>query len=334
MAKHKPDLISKAKKPTQPALATRKVVEPAFARHETFAPRYGWLKKGFESISIDPLLFNRDNAALELGVGKNMARAIRYWAIACGVLAEGAGPSKRTSKGLEATRFGRRLLGEGGWDPFLEDLGSLWLLHWRLLRVDGIATAWHFAFNEFSQAEFTVDDLANALESVARRRFPTSRVAVSSLRKDASCIVQMYVGTRIRHDAGEESIRSPFTQLELIGEGSTARQFAFRNGEKPGLTAELVAALSVDFLMSRGKARSIPFAMLLRGAGSPGLALRLTEGSLYGYLETAVQRFDSLRLSDTAGVIQLSVTSPPEQMRLKLLDAHYSGVPLVSVASA
>lgn len=48
-----------------------------FARHETFHPRFGWLKKGFDRAAIDSEVFLRPDAPVRLGVGKNMVRAIR-----------------------------------------------------------------------------------------------------------------------------------------------------------------------------------------------------------------------------------------------------------------
>ena len=56
--------------------------EGFFARHETFCPRYGWLKKGFDAIKKYPDIFTRDDAIEILGVGKNMVRAIRFWCVA------------------------------------------------------------------------------------------------------------------------------------------------------------------------------------------------------------------------------------------------------------
>jgi hypothetical protein len=53
-------------------------VEPIFARHETFHPRFGWLKKGFDLVKKDPNIFQKDDAPVQLGVGKNMVRSIRF----------------------------------------------------------------------------------------------------------------------------------------------------------------------------------------------------------------------------------------------------------------
>src|SRR6266404_1206 len=101
----------------------------SFSGHETFVLRYGWLKKGFDAAQKDPAVFNAEDGVVHLGVGKNMVRSIRHWALACGVLRE-----EPKSRGLRliATEFGKFLFGRGGRDPYLEDTNSLWLIHWHL----------------------------------------------------------------------------------------------------------------------------------------------------------------------------------------------------------
>ena len=59
-----------------------------FSGHETFVLRYGWLKKAYDAVLDDPGIFTRDDAVVTLGVGKNMVRSIRHWALACEVLRE------------------------------------------------------------------------------------------------------------------------------------------------------------------------------------------------------------------------------------------------------
>jgi hypothetical protein len=54
-----------------------------FSGHETFACRYSWLPKAARVVDEDALIFasERENEAMvRLGVGKNMVRAIRFWA--------------------------------------------------------------------------------------------------------------------------------------------------------------------------------------------------------------------------------------------------------------
>ncbi len=55
--------------------------------HEKFSLRYPWLPRAVETIKKDPVLFLYDNDAMvEMGVGKNMVKSIRYWTMACDVV--------------------------------------------------------------------------------------------------------------------------------------------------------------------------------------------------------------------------------------------------------
>ena len=46
-------------------------IHPIFSRHETFHPRFGWLKKGFDKAHEDNAIFSKESAPVVLGVGKN-----------------------------------------------------------------------------------------------------------------------------------------------------------------------------------------------------------------------------------------------------------------------
>ena len=94
----------------------------SFAGHQTFAFRYFWLKKGVDLVCIDSEAFQRDDTVVRLGVGKNMVQSIRHWCLATRVLEE---ELKTRSRSLRPTDFGRRLLNNEGWDPFLEDDATL-----------------------------------------------------------------------------------------------------------------------------------------------------------------------------------------------------------------
>lgn len=58
----------------------------SFGRHETFALRYAWLTKGFQAFEKNNSIFSSDEATIELGVGKNMVNAIKYWLRASSML--------------------------------------------------------------------------------------------------------------------------------------------------------------------------------------------------------------------------------------------------------
>lgn len=63
-------------------------IRPTFGGHEKFVFRHGWLKKRVDAVRKEPLVFTRDEALAELGVGKNMVRSIRHWCLATGLVEE------------------------------------------------------------------------------------------------------------------------------------------------------------------------------------------------------------------------------------------------------
>jgi hypothetical protein len=298
-------------------------VPPAFARHDTFHPRHGWLKKAYDLVDELPDLFTREDAAHQLGVGKNMVRAIRHWSFAFGILEPGTDEHRHPVS--RATDLGRNLLDEPtGWDPYLEDPASLWLLHWQLVGRPEWATGWTYTFFRFGRADFTIRDLARAFGTYVEKEYAGARYAPSSYEKDASCLVRMYAlptGVRL----GEESIQCPFAELGLLRPGAEPGTFAFAVGPKPSLPDEMIAAASAEFLLKRaGGARTIALHRLLHDAGSPGLAFRLSESALYGALEAVAERDPGLAVIESAGVIQLAITDHPNEVATRLWASHFA----------
>lgn len=299
-------------------------VVPAFARHETFHPRYGWLKKGFDKAEHDSKVFLKDDAPVVLGVGKNMVRAIRYWCHAMKVLDEAAADSR--GAGSVPTEFGGLLFGAAGLDPYLEDLGSLWLLHWQLLSPPCTATAWHFAFSVFARHTFSVNELTTALSAYVEREFPNARLASSSLRKDVGCILRMYGEVQASPgEVGEDSIQCPFAELKLLRELDD-KSYAFNTGTKPGLSPWLIAATALQYCArSQSNARTISLSTLLHAPGSPGMVFKLTESALYAALESVATTTSGLSLSDAAGLIQLAFNDDPSKLAAELMRRHFGG---------
>lgn len=296
---------------------------PAFARHDTFAPRYGWIKKGFDLCLQVPELFTRDDAPVLLGVGKNMVRAIRYWCHAVGVLETVPGENGGTV--AQPTGFGLHLLADdGGYDPFLEDPASLWLLHWRLVNSPDLATAWYYTFFLFGRTEFTVAALRDAMQSYVDRTWPDARYAPSSYDKDASCLARMYAvqetgGSRLT----EEAFQSPFTELGLLRR-TLQGGYAFSIGPKASLPDDIIASACLDFAASVSDARTIVLSRLVHEPGSPGMAFKLTESAVYAALDAVAGREESLSLAEAAGVVQLAFNSEPRELSERLWQAHYT----------
>lgn len=297
---------------------------PIFSRHETFHPRFGWLKKGFDRASEDNSVFLKENAPVVLGVGKNMVRAIRYWCTAFKVLEESSKDSGKKARADIPSKFGKKLLENNGWDPYLEDSASLWLLHWTLLSSPCYATAWYFIFCVFNKAEFTIDELLNNLKKFNEQAYLNVKVVDSSLLKDINCILRMYVPQYSSKGPIEDTLSCPFNELNLISPAGESKHFAFNMGGKSNLPDEIVVSTCLEFAANHGKeAKTFSISRLLYEEGSPGLVFRLTENSICSAIEKVASINSKITLSETAGIIQLSFTEDPNTLSDKMLESYY-----------
>jgi len=280
---------------------------PSFAGHESFTLRYGWLKKAIDAVSEDPHLFARDDALITLGVGKNMVRSIRHWALATGVLEESATDSSRV-KGLVPSELGRLLMGGRGKDPYLEDVGSLWALHWMLASKPATSpTTWLWAFNFFPDLEFTKAKFITGLRKFTEQH-GWKQVAESSLSRDVDCFIRTYVSGTAIDTIPEESLDCPFTELGLLQEYSDEGKFySFARGEHPSLSpAMFTFALLQFWTTSYSSQPTMTFEHVAYRQGSPGRVFKLSENVITNYLEAIERITDKAITYDvTAGLRQL-----------------------------
>jgi Protein of unknown function (DUF4007) len=293
----------------------------AFARHETFAPRYGWLRKAVVETALSPDVFVQADATVTLGVGKNMVRAIRYWALACGVIEPRPLENRPRLVGSAPTRLGQFLFGPHGADPYLEESSSLWLLHWQLVRTGSMAAVWYLTFNRFPHREFSDDLLVDWLCRDLAADGVTD-LARGSIGKDVSCLLRMYAPVPREVP---ETLVSPFANLRLIDriEGKPARH-RITYGPKSGLPAELVALVSLDQLSTSGsETQSIGLASLATGEASPGKVFALPENELASALEEASRTVSGFELGTFAGARRLMVTSRIDLVAASLIARLY-----------
>lgn len=299
----------------QTTLNYKNPVNPVFANHETFHPRFGWLKKGFDAVQGDPGIFLEDDAPVRLGVGKNMVRSIRYWCTAYKII----------DKNNSTTKLGRQLLGDNGWDPYLEDPASLWLLHWNLLKPTCEAAAWYYIFNIFRRLEFTKGDILAGLNEYVTNF--NKNIAESSFVKDINCILRMYVAQELNiNSPSEDSIDCPFNELGLIR--NFGKNYQFKVGAKTNLPPEIIVAACLEYAawinQDKNQVKTINIPSLLYEEGSPGMVFKLTENILCASIETVAKNLNSLIFSDTAGLIQLTFTEEPDALAQEILEQYYN----------
>lgn len=163
--------------PLQASLWRGETPRYAFSGHQTFPFRYAWLPKGVGAVREDPEAFLQPDALVRLGVGKNMVASIRFWCEALGLLemrgrrgvltplgeflfgtaSPAVSPAVSPAASPAASGRTSRRVHEGA-DPYLEDPGTLWLLHWQLASRPYPASTWHLAFTRWGESVFTRDD--------------------------------------------------------------------------------------------------------------------------------------------------------------------------------
>jgi len=274
----------------------------SFSGHETFTLRHGWLKKAIDAVARNPQIFANDGAMVELGVGKNMVRAIRHWALAADVIKEVPGTR---GADLIATELGTSIFGQEGWDPFLEDLNSLWLIHWRLATNERRSTGWCWMFGLLRTDDFTRESLFELFSAESKRR-NIAGPSAASLQRDIDCALRTYVGTRNKGELLEESLDCPLVELQLITADPDGVLFRFNRGPKPSLSDDVFLHCLLEFWDTRTAGDSLAFSEIAFAAGSPGSIFKLDENALASRLEELERTTNGgLTYDETAGLKQV-----------------------------
>lgn len=256
-----------------------------FSGHESFACRYGWLPKFYQLLVQSPDLIRQDEQVMvKLGIGRNMVKSVRFWAQAFGLMDDSP------STPPQATPFAHWLLDQqSGHDPYLEDVGSLWLLHWRLVSTAKLA-AWEVAFMEIPEREILGRFL---LQKVERRATELEKkLSASTIRQHVDIFLNCYATPlSTSGQSVEESLGCPLQELGLVRispAGDRDQLIEFARGPWRHLSASTFLRILLDYWQLRAPHdKTLTIRALLTDFASPGLTLRLDEASLWSMLQAA-----------------------------------------------
>lgn len=301
--------------PTKPIRETNKY---SFSGHETFPFRYTWLPKGVRYTLQYSNIFLRDDALVILGVGKNMVTSIRHW---CETLRLIECPERGY---FRVTELGKLLFAQSGFDPYLENHGTLWLLHWLLVSRWERASTWFLAFTRWNTSEFTREQLQEWLLGVLRESPSTRMVSRSTLNRDVDVFLRTYVPEDEKNTKPiEDSFDCPLVELGII-EGIGSKTYRFIRGYQPSLPDEIFIFALLEFWNSNSLTQNvIPFEHILHGWGSPGAAFKLTENGLVERLENLPQ-WSGLSYDDTAGMRSVIRTGSNSIDPITALNHYYN----------
>ena len=247
-----------------------------------------------------------------------MVISINYWLKAFGITDSENKPAELGIKLLDTRK---------GYDPYLEDLGSIWLLHYSLVSTNK-ASIYNIFFNEFRKGriDFTKEQflvfLKRLLEKNVHSGFNQNTIAA-----DISVLIRNYLKP-IYKEAKidiEEDFASLMIDLDLISsyksensEGRIVDWYKTENLIRKELPIEIFL---FSILNNPNYGRSISFKELLNGYNSPGAIFCLNDEGLYNQIQEAVKKYRGITYSESAGIREMQIKSTINKW--DLLDDYY-----------
>jgi hypothetical protein len=296
----------------------------AFAKHETFYVREGWLFKGMAAIKKaeeaehPPTIFLDDDAPERLGIGQNMVRALRFWMQATGL----------TKEKLERQRVQRLTpFGEQVWthDRYLENDATLWLLHYHLASREDHATTWYWFFNHYAPSTFDERDCLESLHNWVISMYPDQEIATGSLKRDVDCLLQTYLASKTSRTP-EELTEAPFSRLRILtrAEDDHQKRYRLEHLDPSRLHPLVLLYVLLDRQSQVRKGTSqVGLGDVLREPMNAGRIFSLTTTALSDLLAELNKDFPELcvRFVRTAGLDQLTL---PSYDAIDILTRYYS----------
>ena len=305
-----------------------------FTGHDTFPLRYGWLFKAINHIDNNGLLASDGDhvkdAISKLGVGKNMINAIKYWAESCQVISLHIEDRKSKQK---VTDIGRYIFDvNNGKDPYLEDIGSLWLIHFLLNFDDEYLTSYRYFFNYSNSVYFEKTRLIDEIGQNVLRLVSSDTFKLATIKKDVDCFLSTYSRQNLRSSKSrsklidEDYFTSPLSELGLIVDLERG-YYQSDYDDRPTLPIQIFIYALVCFFnrqSSTSSSTAISFEDILTKPLSPGRIFRLSESALGHLLDQAVEYTSSdISWVDSLGLKQVTISNVLLERSLDDLDDYY-----------
>jgi hypothetical protein len=281
-----------------------------FSGHESFPCKTLWLKKGYDFITNGGD-FNADEAVVRLGVGKNMVSSIRYWIKAFGF-------------NNERTNWIAEYIFDtvDGKDPFVEDIGTLWLLHFLLIYTEE-ASLYNLFFVDF-QKERREFDRSQVVSFVKRKMAETGKDTLfneNTVKKDVGVLLLNYCLPK--NPQSNEDFSTLLMDLDLLrqmekrwSDVEGRDRYVFNIEGKRQVVPEIF--LFAILMMKDESDKSISYDIMQE----LGLIFCMNDLEVIGMLKLLSEKYsDSLAYSDVAGIRQLQFINKIEAKQI--LDEYY-----------
>ncbi len=248
-----------------------------FSGHETFPLRYTWLPKVVRMVKGNGKITDEPFIVRELGVGQNMARAIRHWAESTQMV------TRQGSDDYKTTYIADTLFSSKG-DPYLERRDSIWLLHYLVCSNPSKNTLWYYLFNYYTKDLIVQEKFLQGVVEFCGR-YSSKSFRMSTLERDFKCCMSMYaVMDRAKTRDMQNLLASPMKELRLVYALDHHGEYSLRRITSKEISSELFAFCLVDYLDKMNYPSSVGIDQILLDVASPGRLFRLEESTLVDYL--------------------------------------------------
>ena len=262
----------------------------SFSGHESFACKSLWLKKGYDFI-VHGHNFNAPEAVIHLGVGKNMVSSIRYWLKVCNIYSDG-----------KITFLGNYLFNDdNGKDPYLEDLATLWLLHFNLV-FNAQASIYRIFFCEFQRerARFTKDQFTSYIKYKLINEGQKSSYNENTVKKDIDVLIHNYALPR--KPQSNEDYSALFIDLDLLRINGDGKEYYFNTEGKRKVPMQIFL-YALTKLKEKEDDNTLPYDDIRHNIG---MTFCMTDAEIIEMLKLISSRYSNyLAYSDEAGIRQV-----------------------------
>ena len=289
-----------------------------FSGHESFQCRQLWLKKGYDFIAAGKS-FRSEDAVVTLGVGKNMVSSIKFWLKAFNLI----------DVDDKLTDFANAIFDdETGFDPYLEDEATLWLLHYQLIK-NRFASTYSLIFNELrrEKIEFTNDHFVSFIKRKSETESSLS-FNTNTINADFEVFRKMYY-TENSNTQTEEGYSGLLTDLGLlksyvkeipVGGFKNVRKdiFYIENNERKSIPPEIFLYTIID---NSKYDLIVNFNSIEQDYDSSGSIFAMNHVGLKNKIDESVDMFDFITFSDHAGIKELQFKYKPSS--IEILRSYY-----------
>lgn len=272
--------------------------------HESFSIREGWLTKGLFEVKNNSKVFSRKDLNDLFGMGTNMVKSLKYWLQVSGLIQD-----------KEKSEYILSKLGEliYKYDPYMEDIFSLYFLHINIVRNTEKALIWNMFFNKCNLKCFSKKDLQEQIQYLLDSENLEYNEKI--LTDELSVLLKTYMIDE-NNDTPENNFSCPLSDLKLIKRNSKDN-YSKEKSQMNNLNELIVYYL----ILENASEDNINIDNILKDNNSAGKLLNLDKVMLNEYLDL-LKKEDLITINRTAGLNMVYIN---KRMNLEEIFEEYFG---------